>query len=127
MLGSDTIIPVSASNEGYLAKKWTLDEFKEELKQPIEAPAIDDPDDPLYYKKYAHTLPPKEAYFFIPNGHDTVALDDASKNVRLVYFGWDNITDFERRGVRALQIKIKEKGVTQMPPGFTERDWLKWV
>ena len=56
-----------------------------------------------------------------------MANDEPSKNVRRVYFGWNNVTEFEMQGVLALQQFIKDKGVDQMPPGFEWRDWLKWI
>ena len=82
--------------------KWTLEEYQEELKKPIVYPAIDDPDDVGYYKKYAHNLPPLQAYFVIPANHDRVASDDATKNARAIHEGWDNVTEYEREGARAL-------------------------
>ena len=42
----------------YLGNKWTYEEYLEELKKPIDYPNIHDKDDPGYYRKYAHNVPP---------------------------------------------------------------------
>ena len=59
--------------QDYLANKWTFEEYLEELDKPIEYPDRLNKDDPRYYRKYAHNLPPKEAYFMIPDRKDQVA------------------------------------------------------
>ena len=43
---------------GYLATKSTYREYLEELSLPIDFPDPLDKDDPRYYRKYAHNLPP---------------------------------------------------------------------
>ena len=58
---------------------------------------------------------------------DEVATNEKTKNVRRVHYGWNNITDFEHKGMNALKAYIRNKGVEEMPPGFVERDWLKWI
>ena len=98
----------------------------EELKKPIEHPDPNDVDDPRYYQKYAINIPPPQAYYFVPDKKDQVATNDATKNDRRVYFGWNNLTEFERNGMNQLKQFIAEKGVT-VPPSFEERDWLKWI
>lgn len=127
LLKDETIVACVPHEVDYLDVKWTYDQYLEELKKPIEPPDSEDPDHPGYYKKYAHNLPPNEAYFLIPDRHCEVAQNEATKNNRRVYFGWNNVTDFELRGVRALQQFIRKKGIEVMPPGFAERDWLKWI
>ena len=76
----------------YFDKKWTYAEYLEELKVPIEHPDPHNPNDPLYYKKWAHTLAPPEAYYFVIDRKDEVATNVATKNVRRVHFGWNNVT-----------------------------------
>ena len=127
VLKAETIVPTQEHVHSTLDVKWTYEEYLEELKKPIEFPPRDEPDHPGYYKKYAHTVPPIESYYIIPDRQEEVARDEVTKNVRRVYFGWNNITDFERAGMRALQQDIKDRGVDVMPPGFAERDWLKWI
>ena len=79
----------------YFDKKWTYAEYLEALKEPLDFPDPHNPDDPLYYLKYAHTIPPPDAYYFIPDRKDDVAINKATKNNRFVYFGWNNMTEFE--------------------------------
>lgn len=62
------------------------------MAKPIENPDPHDINDPRYYMKYAHTVPPPAAYYFIPNKKDNVAHDDDTMNERKVHFGWNNIT-----------------------------------
>lgn len=83
--------------------------------------------DPRYYKKYVHNLAPLEAYYLIPDRKDSVATDVKTQNDRRVYFGWNNVTEYEHRGMQALKRYIKAHGVDVMPPSFEERDWLKWI
>ena len=40
-----------------------------------------------------------------------MAENEANKGDRRIFFGWNNLTEFERQGVRALQQYIKDKGV----------------
>jgi len=49
-----------------------------------------------------------------------------TKNDRRVYFGWNNLTEFEREGMQRLKDYLVAKGA-QIPPSFHERDWLKWI
>jgi len=63
------------SGQSYFDKKWTYEEFLEELKKPIVHPDPHDVNDPGYYKKWAHTVPPMQAYYFIPDRKDSVAVD----------------------------------------------------
>lgn len=95
----------------YFDKRWTLQEYYEELKKPIEYPSKEDPDDPRYYIKYAMNIPPPEVYYIIPARKDNVATTDKTKNDRKVYFGWNNITEYERAGVQRLKDFIHAKGV----------------
>ena len=93
----------------YFDKKWTIKEYAEEIKKPIEYADPHNPNDPRYYKKYAHTVAPIDAYFFIPDGKDEVSSDEKSK--RCVFFGWNNITQLEEKGINDLKAYLKNKGV----------------
>ena len=65
------------NKELYLDKqRFTLEEYKEALNQPVEQPNPSDCNDQRYYKKYAHNLPPLEAYSLIPDGHDKANTPD---------------------------------------------------
>lgn len=63
----------------------------------------------------------------MPDRKDEVATGEKSKNDRRVFFGWNNITSFEVQGMNALKAYLQDKGVEQMPAGFHERDWAKWI
>lgn len=57
--------------EDYLNKtRWTYDEWLEEVNKPIDQPDVHNKDDPRYYMKYAHNIPPLQSYFFIPEKKD---------------------------------------------------------
>ena len=62
-------------NGGEFDKKWTYEEYLEELKQPMVHPDPENPDDPLYYKKYAMNIAPPDVYYFLPPRYDTRAED----------------------------------------------------
>ena len=112
---------------GQYDHKWTYDEYLEELKKPIEYPDPQDHNDPLYSKKYAHTIAPPESYLFIPDRKDGVITSQKTTKQRKIYFGWNNMTEFEKQGVADLKRYLYAKGVRQMPHMFAERDWLKWI
>ena len=114
-------------DDSYFNKKITYEEYMQELRQPIDYPDPQDPEDERYYRKYAMNMPPLECYFIIPDNKDKVARDHASRNDRKVHYGWNNITEFEQAGINRLKEFMKNQGVTEMPPGFEERDWLKWI
>ena len=52
---------------GFLKKQFTYEEYKEQValyhEGKIERPDPDDHTDDRYYRKYAHTVPPPDAYF----------------------------------------------------------------
>jgi hypothetical protein len=50
--------------------------------------------DPLWGRKYAHTLPPPEAYLVRPPRSERVNTLD-NNNYRIFFYGWNNVTDYE--------------------------------
>ena len=106
--------PTIAPNDGrgpedsYFNKKITYEEYMEELRQPIDYPNPEDPDDERYYRKYAINMPPLDCYFLIPDGKDRVARDHASRDDRKVHYGWNNMTEFEHAGIRRLKAFIRD-------------------
>ena len=60
------IVTLSEPVYGYLDKKWTFEEYLEELKEPIDYADPNDPSDPRYYRKYARDVPPPEAFYLVP-------------------------------------------------------------
>ena len=65
------------------------------MKQPMVHPDPENPDDPLYYKKYAMNIAPPDVYYFLPPRYETRAEDKKTQNDRRIHFGWDNITEYE--------------------------------
>lgn len=62
----------------------------------------------------------------MPDKKNQVATNDATKNERRVYFGWNNLTEFELKGMNQLKEYLASEGCI-VPPSFEERDWLKWI
>ena len=98
----DDIVTLSDPVLGYLEKKWTYQEWLEEMKQPVDYPDPHNSDDPRYYMKHAMNVPPVGAYYLIPERQGSVGRDEATKEDRRVFYGWNNVTDFEKQGVLAL-------------------------
>lgn len=124
--GSPTQHAAAPPGQSYFDKKWTLEEYEAELRKPIDHPDPNNVEDPRYYMKYAINIPPPAAYYFLPDKKDQVATNEETKNDRRVYFGWDNLTQFEKDGMNQLKAFLAQKGCT-VPPSFEERDWLKWI
>ena len=82
--------------------KMTLDEYLHEMNNRDEVmkqhPSKTDVNDPLYCRKYAHTMVPLVCYRMKPEGWNKVNVP-GDDNRRAVYFGWNNITDHERKGI----------------------------
>lgn len=70
-------------------------------------------------------MPPLEAYYFIPEGKDRQNVNMKNNNDRKVYFGWNNVSEFEKQGIADLKKFVLDAG-SEVPPGFGERDFLKF-
>ena len=110
-----------------MAKKWTYEEYLDELKKPIDFPDPNNKDDPRYYRKYAHNVPPPAAYFYIPADKDKVSSDPKTKMARKVHFGWNNFTEYEIKGIKVLKKYVADAGCRDPPECFADGDWLKWM
>ena len=108
----------------YDSQKFTLEEYKAALAQPIEYPDPTNPEDPLYYKKHAHTMPPLEAYFILPPGYDR-ACSKEKMNHRISFYGWNNLSDFEVDSMEKTKDVLFKKRA--YPQGFNDRELLKFV
>ena len=73
------------------------------MKKPMELCDREDINDPGYSKKYAQHVPPLEAYFFIPNKKDGAVQNMKTTKARHIFFGWNNLSDFERQGAQQLK------------------------
>ena len=82
-------------------QRFTIEEYKNALAEPIDYPDPNDHEDPRYYKKYAHTLAPPEAYFILIPGWNKVNTEK-DNNARTIY-GWNNITEFEKEQIEKLK------------------------
>ena len=92
-----TFVPKPANQPNYLDRtRFTLQEYLAAIKKPIQHPDPEDSNDPGYYKKYAHNLPPLEAHFLVLDNADRVNTEDDSNN-RKVFWAWNNLTDFEKQ------------------------------
>ena len=81
----------NAPGSKYDGQRYTFDEYNQALTQPIEYPNPKDHEDPLYYKKYPHTMPPLEAYFILTPGWNSVNTE-ANHNAARQIFDWNNLS-----------------------------------
>jgi len=81
-----------------LDRKFTLQEYNEELNKPYEVPDPTNCDDPRYFRKYVHTMPPLEAYRMKAPGYNKTN-STKKTNERWEFRGWNNINEFEKQGV----------------------------
>lgn len=88
-------------------------------------PSRTDVTDPLYCRKYAHNMVPLIAYRCRPIGWDRVN-KQGDDNRRQVYFGWNNVTDYEQEGINKVVRWLQETKQTEVPPGFGNRNLLKF-
>lgn len=83
--------------------------------------------DPKYTKKYAHTMPPLEAYYQVLPATKKVNPDEKNNNQRVYFFAWDNLTQYELEQIRLIKEKIKKEHNTDVPEGFSDREVLKFL
>ena len=105
-------------------QRFTLESYQRAIADPIDFPDQTDPDDPRYYKKHAHTIPPPSAYLTYPKGLDKVNTAE-DNNCRMV-FDWSNMTDFEIEQVAKLKEAIRELGI-EIPEEITDSTLLKYA
>lgn len=77
-----------------MKKQFTLREYKETLIGGYSHPNPEDLNDPGYYIKYAHTMPPIQAYMVRPAGYERSSKAD-DVDGRKVFNGWNNLSEFE--------------------------------
>lgn len=71
-------------------------------------------------------MPPLELYKIKPPKWDLVNIE-GDDNRRAVFFGWNNITEHEIRGVENVKRWIKINKGIDIPEGFDDRNILKFV
>ena len=118
MIGADDVDAkiTSGPQSSFLQKQFTFEEYSAELAEyhdgKLAQPDPNDHEDPLYYRKYAHNVPPLEAYFLIPEHVEKQCKDMKSNNDRKVFYAWNNLTKFEKQGLANLKKYVTEtKGV----------------
>lgn len=89
-------------------------------------PSKTDHNDPLYSKKYAHTLPPPDAYRF---RHPDSLLQNSKEKptIRLFFYGWNNLSEFENQQIENIKKYLKETQKVDIPKDFDDRELLKFV
>ena len=50
-----------------------------------------------------------------------------TNNDRKVFYGWNNLTKFELEGIEALKKYVTKERQVELPAGYDERDYLKFV
>ncbi len=112
---------------GGLDRKLTLDEYLYELNNPDnKQPSKTNVDDPLYSRKYAHTMVPLICYRLRPTGWEKVNVEQ-DNNRRAVFFGWNNITEYERKGIADVKQYLRNVKKLEVPETFSDRNVLKFV
>jgi len=81
-----------------------LDEYHYELQNvtQLKRPSQTDFNDPLYKRKYAQSMPPLEAYKMKSMNYDKVNVA-GDNNRRAYFYGWNNITDYEREAIHTIK------------------------
>ena len=71
-------------------------------------------------------MPPLIAYRFKPT---LVPVTCSEKNLqaRQVFYGWNNLNDFEKRGMNDVRNWLRENKNMEIPADFSDRDLLKFV
>ncbi len=71
-------------------------------------------------------MPPLLAYKVKPPKHDLVNIE-GDDNKRAVFFGWNNITEYELKGIENIKKWLKQNKGIDVPTGFDDRNLLKFV
>ena len=70
-------------------------------------------------------MPPFDAYFIrLSNAH--LVNTDEDSNARKVYWGWNNISEFEKRMLEELKTHMTAHNII-IPVNFKERELLKFL
>jgi len=71
-------------------------------------------------------MPPLEAYKFKPLRYNLVNVA-GDNNRRAVFYGWNNLTDYEREAIRNVKEWIWKNKQIRTPSDVTDRDILKFI
>lgn len=101
-----------------------MEEYKKNgLKQ---VPSKTDPNDPAYNYKYVHNMPPLEAYKLHTPVMDITSTETKTQ-ARYFFYGWNNLTEFEKKALDDIKQYLKNNYKTEIPEGFSDRELLKFV
>jgi len=106
-------------------QKFNYEDYKISRTKPISFPDPDNRFDDGHYTKYSHNVPPPEAYFILPRRWNDVCTEE-NPNARFVFYGWNNITEFEKRQMQLLRDECASLEYP-IPDNFGERDVLKFA
>lgn len=71
-------------------------------------------------------MPPLMAYRSKPVGVEKVNVQ-GDDNARKVYYGWNNVTDYERKGIENVVQWLRKEKKCEVPANFSDRNLLKFV
>ena len=71
-------------------------------------------------------MPPLEAYRFKPYKTD-LANTEGDNNKRAVFYGWNNINDYERAAIRDVKAWLIQSKKVTCPAAVSDRDILKFI
>jgi hypothetical protein len=80
----------------------------------------------MWQSKFAHCLPPLQAYKFVPPLKDNGGNTQENQDNRKVYYGWDNVTNFEKTKLAELRDTLSQMNVV-LPEYLDERELIKFL
>lgn len=82
---------------------------------------------PIYYKRFLESVPPKEAYYFFPKGEDIIIENHKkpSRSLRRIFMN-TKFTPFELKGLKEFK-KIIEKSGYQLPEYWSDSDNVRFI
>ena len=87
-----------------------------------------DPSDPVFYTVPPSVLPPRETYYYLnPDRNLTRVSSNKKAGERKVFYGWNNLTDFEITNIIELKEYMAKNHMAEIPNDFDDRDVLKFL
>lgn len=71
-------------------------------------------------------MPPLEAYKLHTAAMDIVSTE-TNTQVRYFFYGWNNLTEFEKKALEDIKEHLRTNYKTEIPEGFSDRELLKFV
>lgn len=115
----------------HLESRFTYAEYLEhmaEYRRSGDQHPTFDHTDPLYFQKYASSMPPLEAYKIVPKHLELGGNTKENLQQRKVFFGWNNLTPFEVEQIQECRRLVSEKYSGEIPARFmNDREILKFL